>query len=130
MKKFILIFAATFGLLTTGIFAQEKKERHDGEQKMEERIDELVKELELTPEQSVKIREINAEYYAKHKALKKEMHEVRTAKKEAIKLVLTPEQQAKMKEIHHKKKGEKSKTCCEKTHEHKKDGEHPRKQVK
>ncbi len=127
MKKFILIFAATFGLLTTGLFAQEKKERHDGEQKMEERMVKLEKELELTPEQSVKIREINAEYYSKHKALKKEMHEVRAAKKEAYKQVLTPEQQARMKEIHQNKKAEKSKTCCEKNHEHKKDGAHPRK---
>jgi len=127
MKKLILIFAATFGLMTTGIFAQEKKDRHDGEQKMEERMVKLEKELELTPEQSVKIREINAEFYAKHKALKKEMHEVRKAKKEAYKQVLTPEQQAKMKEIHQNKKAEKGKACCEKSHKHKREDGYPKK---
>lgn len=127
MKKFILIFAATFGLMTTGTFAQEKKDRPDGEQKMEERMVKLEKELELTPEQSVKIREINAEFYANHKALKKQMHELKAAKKEAYKQVLTQEQQAKMKEIHQSRKAEKGKKCCDKNHKHEKDETYPKK---
>lgn len=72
------------------------------EERINARVDELTKKLNLTPDQQVKVREILEKTTAQIRALAKELREkaisLMQQDREAIKALLTPEQKPKLEE--------------------------------
>ena len=124
MNKLIITLVLCVCMITTSTFGQEKKDRVDFEQRMDQRMEKLEKELALTPEQVAKIKAVNMETHQQQIKLKQEMQEVKLAKKEAYKTILTEEQQTKMEELRSAKKSETKRHCSEskgqQKHHHKK----------
>lgn len=113
MKKLAAIL--TICALSSITFAQEKlkSERISPEKKQEMKIQKMETELNLTPEQKVKIEAIEAKYAPiekkqrdKQEELRQEMKNTRVQKREEIKLVLTPDQLKQMEEKKELKKAE------------------------
>lgn len=126
MKKIAAIL--TICTLSAMTFAQEKQkgERVSPEKKHEMKMEKMESELNLTPEQKQKIEAIEEKYAPiqkeqkiKQEALRSEMKETKTQKREEIKALLTPEQLKLMEEKKENKK--------EQMKEHKKKHEHPMK---
>tara|TARA_B000000609_G_C24021613_1_gene265716 strand:- start:311 stop:649 length:339 start_codon:yes stop_codon:yes gene_type:complete len=103
MKKLIMIAVAA--MLALNVAAEDKKEapKKGGRQG-------LMKELELSKEQTAKMRELNKKFAEKVKGLSEEerkakMKDIQKERQAAVAEILNEEQQAKLKELMAKRRG-------------------------
>tara|TARA_B100000459_G_C8580467_1_gene203024 strand:+ start:198 stop:536 length:339 start_codon:yes stop_codon:yes gene_type:complete len=103
MKKLIMIAVAA--MLALNVAAEDNKEapKKGGRQG-------LMKELELSKEQTAKMRELNKKFAEKVKGLSQEerkakMKDIQKERQAAVAEILNEEQQAKLKELMAKRRG-------------------------
>lgn len=89
------------GLIAFTLTTASAQDKHDVSR--EQKLQQLKKDLNLTDDQVLKIKQIEDSYNDEKLELKKKMKEVRQKEFNEINNVFTPEQKATLKELHAKK---------------------------